>query len=225
MCILCVFIRNWEKQYNRVKYPLTFYNHFLKRIKTCQDHNDLFNYIFLMLHWKFGTVKKGTGEPTNTITIEGESFTWSSVDIARDFEECRNDADFLQKCFQFRNGVISGYEFFRYIKEEKRIFPNRKLVPYVFLMHLLRPEQYPMIDQHVWRAMNIFQANLKSIYEKPKTWSDYEQYIKFFNNIVESLTGEGHIQLDRQTIDRGLWSFGKWIHYLLLDKLNQNLIS
>jgi len=68
-----------------------------------------------------------------------------------------------------------------------------------------------MIDQHVWRTMNIFQANLKSIYEKPKTWSDYEQYMEFFNKIVESLEGEGHIKLDRQTIDRGLWSFGKWL--------------
>jgi len=85
-----------------------------------------------MLHWKFGAVKKGTGEPANTITINGLPFTWSSVVIARDFAERKKDKDFLQKCFQFRNGVINGHKFFEYIKEEKQIFPGRRLVPYIF---------------------------------------------------------------------------------------------
>lgn len=207
MCILCTFIENWEHQYDQVKYPLAFYNYFLKRIKACQQPNNLFTCLFLMLHWKYGKVREGTDKAKNMITINGKSFSWSNINI--DFEKYRNDANFLNQCFDFRDGVIDGHEFFEYLRE-KKIF-GKSLVLQVFLLHLLRPSQYPMIDQHVWRAMRVFHANLKSIYEKPKTWSDYKQYMEFFNNVVKSLKGEGHIQFDKQTIDRALMSFGKWI--------------
>lgn len=208
MCILCTFIVHWEKLYDRKKYPLSFYEHFLEQIRLCQNEDDLFTCMFMLLHWKFGKVREGTGETTNTVIIDNTPFTWSS--IKTDFEQHKNDTDFLQYCFGFRNRDIDSLEFFKYIKEQKRIF-GKSLVLHVFLMHILRPEEYPMIDQHVWRTMKVFQANTKSINQKPETWDDYRAYMAFFKDVFTLLQGENHLQFNRQTIDRAFMAFGKWI--------------
>jgi len=208
MCLLCSFIGDWEKRYDKEKYPPLFYEHFLKQIKLCQNETDLFTYLFRMLHWKFGKVREGTGEVANTIIIDNTPFTWLSIE--GDFERYKNDTEFLQHCFQFRNGETDAYEFFRYIQERKQIF-GKGLVLHIFLMHLLRPEEYPIIDQHVWRTMKVFHADTWSINQKPETWDDYKRYMAFFNDVFTSLQGENHLQFDRQTIDRAFMSFGKWV--------------
>lgn len=208
MCILCSFIMHWEKLYDRKKYPLLFYEHFLDQIRSCQNEDDLFVFMSMLLHWKFGKVKEGTGETTETVFIDNRRFTWSSINT--DFEQYRNDKDFLRHCFEFRDGHINSLEFFKYIKERKRVF-GRSLVLHIFVMHILRPEEYPMIDQHVWRTMKVFMTDTKSINRKPETWDDYRAYTAFFKDVFTSLQGENHLRFDRQTIDRAFMAFGKWI--------------
>ena len=212
MCILCPFIQNWEKRYDGKKYPLIFYRHFLEQTRKCQNEIELFKNLFILLHWKLGRVREGTGD--NNVIIDNRPFNLLSIES--DFEQYRNDIGFLQHCFQFRNGEIEGYAFFRYIREKKQIF-GRSLVLHVFLMHSLRPEDYPMIDQHVWRTMRVFHAETRSINQKPITWNDYERYRTFFNNVFIFLRGENHLRFDRHTIDRAFMSFGKWIKEIAVD--------
>lgn len=161
-----------------------------------------------MLHWKLGKVREGVGKKASTITIKGIPFNWDKIRI--DFEQYRNDIDFLKNCLRFRDGDMDGPEFFKYIKDQKRIF-GRGLVLHVFLMHLMSPEKYPIIDQHVWRAMKVFHGNVEIPLEKPKKWAEYEHYRQFFRAFFNSLQGQDCIEIDKHTVDRSLMAFGKWI--------------
>jgi len=187
---------------------LPFYNHFLERIRTCQDTEELFDCLFAMLHWKLGNVQKGTGSETSPIVdIDGISYTWS--DVGGDFWKRRTDTDFLNHCLRFRDGKISGCEFFEYLKD-RRVFGSR-LVLNAFMIHLLRPEEHPMIDQHVWRAMHVLKGLLESTDDEPTLWEDYKEYESFFNEAMESMNGPSHTRFERNAVDRAFMAFGKWI--------------
>jgi hypothetical protein len=203
-------VEKWDQVYNRVKYPLPFYNYYLELIKTCQSREELFRFLIQVLRWKLGDVREGKSTSANTVTINGRSFTWSDNDSIEKFKKYSGDVHFLRYCFSFRNGLMDGRKFFKYLHEEKRVF-GKSLVLHIFLMHALKPEEYPIIDQHVWRAMKVFQRELESLSAPPEKWDDYERYRNFFNAFLESLCKNGRVRFDRHSVDRALMSFGKWI--------------
>ncbi len=86
----------------------------------------------------------------------------------------------------------------------------------IFIAHIARPLEFPILDQHVLRAQ-IFITEKRKIIEKTSdeiinkgTFSDfldlcYKPYIQFFNSIMED------IDISFRQIDRAIWMFGKYL--------------
>ena len=189
-----------------MKYPLPFYNYFLEKIKTCKNPDELFDCLFTMLHWKLGVVRaSATKETGNSVSIGGLTYAWS--DLQGDFGKLKTDADFLKQCFSFRDGKIGDTTFYDYMK--KRMIFKSGIVLFVFIIHLLRPAQYPMIDKHVWRAMKSLKKEaVQHVVGEPEDWGDYKKYTAFFDLIVSSLKRHDPVQFDISAIDRALMAFG-----------------
>jgi len=75
----------------------------------------------------------------------------------------------------------------------------------IFLLHIWRPDRYPIFDQHVYRAMRYIQTGkiekipasygaISSIYLK--------EYLAFYMSFPES---------SGRRVDKALWSFGKFL--------------
>jgi len=84
----------------------------------------------------------------------------------------------------------------------KKIFKNG-IVYSIFLIHICRPEEYPIFDQHVFRSF-IF-ITRKEIIDKPETKEDYLEYRKFVFSIHKK-----H-KIDLRKIDKGLMAFGQFL--------------
>jgi len=79
----------------------------------------------------------------------------------------------------------------------------------IFLLHIIVPEQYPIFDQHVYRAFHYLKENcIQEIPDKDpeKEKIYFESYVPFFNNLAEKNT-----EFSRKRIDEAIWSFGKFL--------------
>jgi hypothetical protein len=75
----------------------------------------------------------------------------------------------------------------------------------IFMFHILDSEQFPIFDQHVYRAMNyIIEGNIKELALKRediiKTY--LEEYLPFFNTFMG---------IEKRKIDKALWEYGKFL--------------
>jgi len=75
----------------------------------------------------------------------------------------------------------------------------------IFWLHLWQPSQYPIFDQHVYRAMSYLQTGepkelLARDDEKLNTY--LQEYLPFWQNFHE---------YNSRQADRALWSFGRFI--------------
>jgi hypothetical protein len=76
----------------------------------------------------------------------------------------------------------------------------------LFTLHCCYPLEYPLYDQHVYRAFKKIEPDGKSIpLQASYQWMDYVAYKAFFDNM---LSGSG---VDHWILDRALWSYGKWL--------------
>lgn len=73
----------------------------------------------------------------------------------------------------------------------------------VFILHITRPTDYPIVDQHVLRAWNYLITG--SVKEPEKNWDNYEKYRIFFLDIARQ---SGN---DFRTVDRALMAFGQFL--------------
>lgn len=74
----------------------------------------------------------------------------------------------------------------------------------IYWLHLWQPDRYPMLDQHVYRAMRLIQTGQAREIPShdPKKIAIYlEEYLPFLNTRF----GE----LDSRQVDRALWACGK----------------
>jgi len=84
----------------------------------------------------------------------------------------------------------------------KKIFRNG-IVYSVFLIHICKPEKYPIFDQHVFRSF-IF-ITKKEIVKQPTDIKDYHKYKDFVLSISRKY------KIDLRNIDKGLMSFGQFL--------------
>lgn len=89
-------------------------------------------------------------------------------------------------------------------KFSKSFFPAGLVYP-IFLMHICKPEEYPIFDQHVFRAFTFITK--KEIVDRPKNINikDYWRYKEFVLQIYK----ERKISL--RDIDKGLMAFGQFL--------------
>lgn len=62
----------------------------------------------------------------------------------------------------------------------KKFFPTG-LIYKIFLMHICKPEEYPIFDQHVFRAFTFITK--KEIVDRPRNIEDYWRYGEFIFQI------------------------------------------
>jgi len=79
----------------------------------------------------------------------------------------------------------------------------------IHLLHIIAPQNYPIFDQHVYRAFCFLKK--KELKEIPDSNSIKERvyfglYVKFFNSLAKSKDISY-----RKKIDESLWAFGKFL--------------
>jgi hypothetical protein len=85
----------------------------------------------------------------------------------------------IQILNQFRRGELNEDAFKQ--TAEQLIRTNSTMQ--IFLFHICRPWEYPIADQHVFRAFYLLERNLQ---EDTVTWETYKNgYIPFFQRIAE----------------------------------------
>ncbi|TKT94154.1 hypothetical protein [Dyadobacter frigoris] len=76
----------------------------------------------------------------------------------------------------------------------------------LFTLHCIYPKEYPLYDQHVYRAFKNEQLDCKSLPQSASNnWKDYVAYKKFFDAKLAKY------EIDYWILDRALWSYGKWL--------------
>lgn len=77
----------------------------------------------------------------------------------------------------------------------------------IFVAHIIRPEQFPIFDQHVYRAMKYLQTRtveeLKNN-DKLKLQIYEHEYLKFYNSFASEAD---HYKI----FDEAMWAFGKFL--------------
>jgi hypothetical protein len=106
----------------------------------------------------------------------------------------------------FRNGKLT-YENFQ--KIVSNLFPEGDKIWPIFLVHIARPLEYPIADQHVYRA---FRKHMNVQLSDP--WVFYEEYRKYFENLFAEYSRTAPKQSElllRKNLDDALFAFGKFL--------------
>jgi len=101
-----------------------------------------------------------------------------------------------EKIRNFRKSKPSFDELCNFSRE---IFPTGLIYP-IFLMHICKPEEYPIFDQHVFRAFTYRTKNI--IVDKPKSIEDYQKYKEFVFQIKK-------YGFSLRSIDKSLMAYGQ----------------
>ena len=99
----------------------------------------------------------------------------------------------------FRKSNPSFHELYNF---SRKIFKSGP-VYLAFLIHICKPNDYPIFDQHVFRAFTFLTT--KKIVDKPKDIQDYLNYRKFVFQIHKKY------KISLRDIDKGLMAFGQFL--------------
>jgi len=169
------FVSFWSRFYEEGKYPDSIYKINLNEGKPLEQAN-----IKSLLEWKNGKPLSG----------KKKEIAAKAINNLRVFNE-----------FRLLTQVTST-EFERFWRLVCDIV-KAKLVWRVFLLHMARPEDYPIVDQHVLRAHHYLTHG--EIAEPEQMLQSYESYRTFFRKLVEK-TGKEHRQ-----VDKALMCFGQFL--------------
>ena len=174
-CSESEFVSFWAKRYNEGKYSDSIYEKNLNKGRKLEQDN-----IEPLLAWK-------NGRP---LPPSKKKFV---PRVARSLPKF-NDFRFLQEVTksdekQFWNVVCNIVE--------------SGLVWRVFLLHIARPDDYPIVDQHVLRAQSYLTHGQPA--EPSMTFGNYESYVAFFNDLSRSSGQES------RQVDKALMSFGQFL--------------
>ncbi|MEK6759026.1 MAG: hypothetical protein AABY51_04580 [Deltaproteobacteria bacterium] len=79
----------------------------------------------------------------------------------------------------------------------------------IFLLHIICPDSYPIVDQHVYRAYLFISKNQRAEIPNNKRQKEavyFSEYVPFFN----SLSGP-NIDISKKKLDEALWAYGKFL--------------
>jgi len=174
-CLLKEFISFWAQFYNESQYPDTTYKENLRKGKMLQENN-----ITPLLKWK-------NGRPLSNAKKQ------IAVKITKNLEEFN----------RFRSlGEVANGEFAKFWKFVSSIVKTG-LVWKVYLLHIARPDDYPIIDQHVLRAYHFLTYG--EISEPEQSLSTYNSYKEFFFKVAKESGKEF------READKALMSLGQYL--------------
>ena len=194
------WIKSWSEAYDDLKYPQKIYDELVKEGKSNPDK------LSLMGAWKTGCIRINNDEAQPVYTDSNSnkySFngrwkpgtrvyfdTWN--DISKDLKNI--EARVPDQLPENKPDILQDLE-------SREGFGN---VWGLFVLHCIRPNIFPLYDQHVYRAFRYIESNGKDIpNQAPKSWDKYINYSKFFTNLAKES------RIDTSTLDRALWSYGK----------------
>ena len=174
-CSLKEFVSFWAQFYDEGKYPDSIYEDNLRRGGILQENN-----IIPLLEWK-------NGRPLSNAKKQ------IAFKIVKD----------LQEFNQFRSlKKVSAEHFDRFWSFISSIV-RTGLVWKVYLLHIARPDDYPIVDQHVLRAHNFLVHG--KITEPDQTLETYNSYREFFFKVARESGKEF------REVDKALMSFGQYL--------------
>lgn len=174
-CSPLEFVEFWERLYEEGKYPDSIYEKNLNKSGRLSDEN-----IEPLLEWK-----------------NGGPLSKAKKNIANKIKEN------LHKFNDFRGlKTVSQDDFNEFWGLTSNIIKTG-IVWRVYLVHIARPDDYPILDQHVLRAYHYLTRG--EIAEPPQTLDTYNEYRKLFNKIVKE-TGK-----EPRMVDRALMAFGQYL--------------
>lgn len=175
MCSATDFISFWNKCYNEGRYSDEDYEKNLNREDLLTPEN-----VQYLLEWKNANrlprKKQAIADRTkNEITKVNEFRRLSEV-----------SEDKFEKFWSFLSTIVKS-----------------GIVWKVFLLHISRPSDYPMVDQHVLRAWSFLTKN--KVEDPKKTLENYRKYRIFFFALADQC-GK-----DLRSVDRALMAFGQFL--------------
>lgn len=186
------FVECWSRYYKyAVKIPDTdtLINYF-EEINPCEELTE--ENVIRLLRWK---------DPKYlTKTIKSGSNKDSKNDrVVRVLKK-------LATLNSFRNGAIDEEEF----KETSSTFFPNGVIWEIFIFHICKPFEYPIADQHVFRAFDYHkECNLKI------SWKKYEGYKSYFGELLSKLHNNSkpkNIDLNKyKELDNALMVYGQFL--------------
>lgn len=92
------------------------------------------------------------------------------------------------------------------------------IVTRAFLFHLKWPNEFPIFDHNVFKAMTLLENTKKKNITNKKDYDDYKDFFKKYyekhKNEIENLnfpdlSGVPKYIIERKVLDRALWEFGR----------------
>jgi hypothetical protein len=172
------FILFWKDYYNEGKYPDDEYEYHLRKDGVIAPEGLLY-----LLEWKNGNPLSGKKMQIYRVAVEN-----------------------LDRLMGFRlRGSIGGEDVVELLRLVSGII-RTGLIWKIFLMHITRPEDFPMFDQHVYRAYCFLENG--EITETSFTESDFGLYHQYRSFVIDLSEKE---KIDLRTIDKALFAFGRFI--------------
>jgi len=175
LCSLKEFISYWGQFYNENKYPDNIYKKNLMKEGEIQENN-----IVPLLEWKNG----------KRLSKRKKSIASNIIKNLQRFNQFRSKKEIKEEDFK---------KFWDFISN----IVKTGLVWRVFLLHIARPHDYPIVDQHVLRAY-YFITHDKMI-EPKRSLETYFSYRNFFFKIVKNSSR------DCREVDKALMAFGQFL--------------
>jgi len=174
-CSEAEFVSSWARFYEEGKYPDSIYKANLNQGRPLQQAN-----IKPLLEWK-----------------NGRPLSKKKQEIA--IKVIKNLPRFNEFRFLTKVTAMKFEQFWRLLSN----IVKTGLVWRVFLFHITRPEDYPIVDQHVLRAYHYLIRG--KVAEPEQTLQSYESYRTFFRDLVDK-SGKEHRQ-----VDKALMCFGQFL--------------
>jgi hypothetical protein len=186
------FVEYWSKKFDESKYPPEFFAYHSARLAAGMPVEEFKETLIALLHWKDGkadlyspisyTAKPNIINPVKSLELQ------QAQNLMKVFFEFRAQPELTDR----------GLSFYNYLQRLWRT----TVIP-VFIMHIARPTEVPIVDQHVIRAIRFLRGNSLHVQNTDVTWTDFETYYDFFVNAV------AESDLDRRLTDMALWAWGK----------------
>lgn len=191
-------LRSWAELYDTLRYPVSIYEELVVEQQPFEHR------FAVMGAWKTGSISTSS-EVTAYTDKSGRDFFYSNrwkketpvgFHIWNDL--AKRDAEIVQR-------VPS--ELGNKNPDLVKLLCKRKgfgLIWSVFVLHCVRPEVFPLYDQHVYRAYRWLATDgIECPNSAPASWPEYKAYADWFKGVVVEHP------MSYWIVDRGLWTFGK----------------
>ena len=141
------------------------------------------------------------------------------------------DPSELQRLFKWKNGmplsskktdsfetkILNKIDTINDLKKQwdEQVFKDKfdgiSTVWQIFLLHIIRPDYYPIFDKHVYRACKYIKEQIPDaklpLYDRTKLDIYWKEYLPFYLECKEQMDD----RFTSKNLDDALWTFGKFL--------------